>query len=80
MREEKEIYYYVETIQKSDYIRYSWLLSKEISESIEIEQFKNRILHLKGKWEQIFGGVLVVNLPLDTEYDVNEEINRLINN
>jgi hypothetical protein len=65
--------------QRSDYIRYSWLLSKEVSESIEIEQFKNRILYLNGKREKIFGGVLVVNLPFGIEYNVIEEINRLVN-
>jgi hypothetical protein len=34
---------------------------------------------MNGKWEQVFGGLLIVNLPSGTEYDVEGEINKLLN-
>ncbi len=78
VKQEKEIFYYIETIQKSDLIRHSWLLSKDISESEEIEELKERINKSEGRCEQVFGGLLVVNIPKDSKINVDEEINKII--
>ncbi|NBD25398.1 DUF4265 domain-containing protein [Paenibacillus glycinis] len=75
---EKDIYYYVETLQKSELVRHSWLLSKEVSESSEIEQIKEAISRMEGRYEQVFGGVLVINVPKDAERAIVSEVNATI--
>lgn len=78
VREEDGIYYYQETVQKSPFKRYAWLLSKEAVESSDIVAFKQRILENDGKCEQIFGGLLVINIPKHTLLDVDGEMNQII--
>jgi hypothetical protein len=78
VKEERGIYYYVETVEKSNLDRYAWLLSKETVSSMEIAAFKQRILEIHGKWELIFGGFLVIHIPKDAAMDVDEEMNRII--
>lgn len=78
VKEENGIYYYQETIQKSPFKRYAWLLSKEAVESSDIEAFKQRIIENDGKCEQIFGGLLVINIPKHTLLDVDGEMNQII--
>lgn len=78
VKEERGIYYYVETVEKSNLDRYAWLLSKETVNSTEIAVFKQRIAEIEGKWEQIFGGFLVIHIPKDATMDVDGEMNRII--
>lgn len=78
VKEENGIYYYQETVQKSPFKRYAWLLSKEAVESSDIVAFKQWILENDGKCEQIFGGLLVINIPKHTLLDVDGEMNRII--
>lgn len=77
LRADKNIYYYTETVQKSNMIRHSWLLSKEVIESKEIEEFKEWITNLNRKWEQAFGGLLIINIPNDVNFNKYSEINKL---
>jgi hypothetical protein len=78
VREDRNIYYYLETVQKSDLVRHSWLLSKEATESQEIEDFKNKIIKMNGKWEQVFGGFLIVNIPADRQIGLDDSIRSII--
>lgn len=78
VKEDKGIYYYQETVQKSPFKRYAWLLSKEAVNSPEIEALKQRITRGDGKWEQIFGGLLVIHIPKDTMMNIDVEMNRII--
>lgn len=79
VKQDKEIFHYVETVYKSNYIRHSWLLSEKVSRSNELEQFKIQIAGLHGKWEQIFGGIFVVNIPNGINFDVKRELQNIIN-
>jgi hypothetical protein len=74
VEEKQGIAYYVETVQKSGYVRYAWLLSKEAAVSREIHEFKQRITEHKGRWEQIFGGLLVIHLSKHSGVDVEAEM------
>ncbi|MNO22939.1 hypothetical protein D3C76_127280 [compost metagenome] len=74
VEEKQGIAYYVETVQKSGYVRYAWLLSKEAAASREIHEFKRRITEHEGKWEQIFGGLLVIHLSKHSGVDVEAEM------
>ena len=78
VREQQGIAYYVETVQKSGLVRYAWLLSKEAAASPEIHSFKERVTEHEGKWEQIFGGLLVIHLPKHSIVDAELEMSRII--
>lgn len=78
VKEDEGIYYYQETVQKSPFKRYAWLLSKEAVHSPELAAYKQRILKSGGKWEQIFGGLLVIHIPKDTMINIEVEMNRII--
>jgi hypothetical protein len=78
VKEEQGIYYYQETVQKSHFKRYAWLLSKEAVDSAVIATFKQRITENEGKCEQIFGGLFVIHIPKHTLIDVDGEMNRII--
>lgn len=78
VRVQQGIAYYIETVQKSGLIRYAWLLSKEAAASPEIVSFKERVNAHEGRWEQIFGGLLVIHLPKHSEVDAELEMSRII--
>lgn len=78
VKEKQGISYYVETVQKSAYRRYAWLLSKEAASSREIGDFKQFIKETGGKWEQIFGGLFVIHMPKNTAVDAEAEMSRIL--
>lgn len=78
VRREQDIYYYMETMRKSDYKRYTWLLSKSAMQSEDIEKLKIQISEMNGKWETVFGGFLVVNLPKNSEFNLVQELNKIV--
>ncbi|MBT2291130.1 DUF4265 domain-containing protein [Paenibacillus albidus] len=77
LKEESGIYYYQETVQKSGLKRYAWLLSEEAVHSAELGIFKQKITESQGKWEQIFGGLLVIHVPQSCAVDVDVEMSAI---
>ncbi len=51
-----------------------YLLSKEVIESQELEQFLDRLSDQGVHWEQIFDGLLLVFLPADALYDPSPDL------
>ncbi|WP_151734889.1 DUF4265 domain-containing protein [Paenibacillus tengchongensis] len=78
VKEKQGVFYYVETVRKSGYLRHAWLLSQEAAESREIKDFTGRVARQKGRWEQIFGGVLIVHLPAAADLDAEAEMARIL--
>ncbi|CAM4483390.1 DUF4265 domain-containing protein [Paenibacillus typhae] len=78
VKEKQGISYYVETVQKSAYIRYAWLLSKEAAASREISALKQAVKENGGRYEQIFGGFLVIHIQKGTAVDVEAEMSRIL--
>lgn len=78
VNEREGIAYYVETVKKSGLVRYAWLLSKEAAASGEIRSFTKRVTAHGGRWEQIFGGLLVIHLPKHSAVDAELEMSRII--
>ncbi|WP_081751321.1 DUF4265 domain-containing protein [Paenibacillus sp. FSL R7-277] len=76
--EREGIAYYVETVKKSGLVRYAWLLSKEAAASGEIRSFTERVTEYGGRWEQIFGGLLVIYLPKHSLVDAELEMSQII--
>lgn len=79
VRRDKETYYYIETIKKSELIKLSWLVSKEVSESQELENLISKITKNAGRCEQVFGGLLVWNIPKRFEQEVITEMQIILN-
>lgn len=78
VKEKQGISYYVETVQKSGFIRYAWLLSQEAASSREITIFKQHIKDNEGRWEQIFGGLLIIHMPPGSLLDAEGEMARIM--
>jgi hypothetical protein len=56
---------------------YCYLLSKKFYETPEFESLLNRIDKSDGYWEQVFGGILVVSLPRNSEINLPKDIVKL---
>lgn len=69
---------YIETVKKSQYTRFNWLLSKEVIYSMELRMLKNKIEEWRGKSEQVFGGIFIVNMPSHSFVDIQEEVQKVI--
>ncbi|MBD2867727.1 DUF4265 domain-containing protein [Paenibacillus arenilitoris] len=78
VRRMNDIAFYIDTVKKSKYKRYNWLLSREVVHSLELKQLKNKIGEWKGKSEQVFGGIFIVNLPANSPIDIHAEVQRVI--
>ncbi|AIQ46661.1 hypothetical protein R70723_12855 [Paenibacillus sp. FSL R7-0273] len=78
VKEKQGISYYVETVQKSVYRRFAWLLSREAAASREISALKQAVKENGGRSEQIFGGFLVIHIQDDTMLDVEAEMSRIL--
>ncbi|MNZ68403.1 hypothetical protein D3C78_866680 [compost metagenome] len=78
VRKAKDIAIYIETVKKSRFKRYNWLLSKEVIHSFELRILKSKIAQWHGKCEQVFGGIFIVNLPANSTIDINEEVQKVI--
>ncbi|MFC4811662.1 hypothetical protein [Paenibacillus sp. GCM10023250] len=73
-----DVYYYIETLRKSELVRRSWLLSRRVSRSAELSAAKARIAEAGGNWEQVFGGLLVINVPQAIERGIAADIETII--
>ncbi|RCW42136.1 DUF4265 domain-containing protein [Paenibacillus prosopidis] len=74
----RDVSIYIETVKKSEFTRFNWLLSKEVVHSLELKLLKNKIRDWQGKSEQVFGGIFIVNLPANTEIDIHKEVQKVI--
>ncbi|WP_150275877.1 DUF4265 domain-containing protein [Paenibacillus tepidiphilus] len=74
VKEKQGILHYIETVHKSRYRKYAWLLSQEAAESREIKDFIRRVAGQQGRWERIFSGVLIVHLPAAANLDAEGEM------
>ncbi len=52
----------------------TWILSQSLIESDEIRAVLSDVMALGGNWEQAFGGVLLVHLPLAAVAKIQERI------
>ncbi|MBB3068106.1 hypothetical protein FHS14_001082 [Paenibacillus baekrokdamisoli] len=78
VREDKDTYHYIETLKKSKLARYTWLLTKEASESQALMELKNQVMRMNGNFQQVFGGLVIINVPVDSEFNVEEAINNIV--
>lgn len=63
--------------QESDLKHFEYLFSKDNHESDNFENLLKQIDENGGYWTQAFGGILLVSLPKDSSFDLNEKIQEL---
>lgn len=74
---EREVYKFKRIVSESEYKSESLFLPSELNET-ELRIVGNLIVKEGGYWEVVFGGIGIVNLPLDSKLDVTKELNKLI--
>lgn len=63
--------------QESDLKHFDYLLSKENCENENFENLLKQIDENDGYWTQAFGGCLIVSLPKNSSFDLDEKIQEL---
>ena len=65
-------------ISRAELRAYRWLLSQRIVESEESKVFCDNVMQAGGMWERAWGGIVIVHVPLDSGFDPEIEIERII--
>ncbi len=68
---------FVRVVERAPLKRFQFLLSQDVAESPALEPILSRVEALDGRWERVFGGVLIMYLPEDSEYDPSKELKKL---
>jgi hypothetical protein len=66
-----------EVVTRSELANESWILSKEIMASRELREILDLVLTMGGKWEQAFGGILIVHAPKESIETIAGQIRAL---
>src|SRR5262245_18837536 len=53
----------------SNYLTSTWWLSRKAAESPALEVLKERIAELGGQWSVAMGGILLIHMPPDVDFD-----------
>lgn len=77
VKEIQGIYYYVHTVRKSDYRRAARLLSVEAAMSPELKELRTKVLSSGGRWETVFGGLVILHFPLEAAERLEAEFNKI---
>lgn len=78
VKEEQGVHYYQETVRKSTLKRHAWLLTEQAAYSPIVAAFRQRVNEAGGSWEQIFGGLIVIHIPVPSSLNVEEEMGRIL--
>lgn len=54
--------------------RFQFIISQDLIESPGLATILSKVTALQGHWERIFGGILIVYLPEESEYDVSRDL------
>ena len=63
--------------EKSQYKCHEWVFSKSLVESEEFKKVLKRVGDEGGHWEIIFGGMVFIHLPIDSNLDITHEIQNM---
>lgn len=67
-------------ISKAKYQTYHHLISRQIIEAPEFKKLCESILRLGGMWELALGGVFIVHIPNNIDFDILVEIEKITQN
>jgi hypothetical protein len=74
------VYRFQHVIKRSGFRVYERMLARKIAESPELAEFAAAIERLGGHVERILGGCFIVHLPADAPFDVEQELEAVIDN
>jgi hypothetical protein len=66
-------------VKKAEIKTFDFVLHKEVVESERFRVFLDRVKESGGRWELIFGGWLLIHLPLECNFDPGQEIDSVYN-
>jgi len=69
-------YRFVRVLERAEYQTFRLVLSKPQVETIK--PLLSKVVEVGGNWERVFGGVLTVFLPRDSDLDAEAEIDKLL--
>jgi len=65
---------FVRVVERARLKKFQFFVSREFVESPELEIILSRVESLSGHWERVAGGVLIMYLPEDADYDPSVEM------
>lgn len=71
-------YRFQRVIERSGFRVHNWMIPRVVAESSELAEYCEEVLRQGGQWERIFGGCLIVHLPVDALFDVEKELEAVV--
>ena len=68
---------FVKVVERAPLKRFQFLIPRDIAESRALEIVLSKVEAITGHWERVMGGVLIIYLPKDCNYDPSKEILRM---
>ncbi len=68
---------FVKVVERAPFTKFQYLVPREIAGSRKLEIVLSKVEALKGHWEQVAGGVLIIHLPKECSYNPSEELEQL---
>ncbi len=69
---------FVRVLERAPFRHYSWALPRGWSDSPERDTYIAQVEAAGGTWEQVFGGVLFVHIPIESSFDAEAELDRYL--
>jgi hypothetical protein len=70
---------FVRVVSRSGLKVSTFILTEQILESERLQVLLHRVAAVGGNWERVYGGVLFVHLPPDTDIDIEVEVKAIQN-
>lgn len=68
---------FVEVVERAPLKRFQFLIPRDVAESRELQTVLSKIDTMDGHWERVMGGVLILCLPKDCNYDPSQDLERI---
>jgi hypothetical protein len=68
---------FVKVVERARLKRFQFPVSRDFVESPELNTILSKVESLNGYWERVFGGILIIYLPEDSDYDPSEELKNM---
>jgi Domain of unknown function (DUF4265) len=76
-KQQDNTYLFKRIVEKGNFKTHSWVMSSAIIESEPFKELLNKVLQSGGMWENVFGGVVMIHLPHNSDFDVAKAIDDL---
>ena len=66
---------FIRVVERAALERYQFLIDKEFAGSSQLADILSHVTAIGGRWEWVFGGVLIVFVPKNCGYDPSPDVN-----